>query len=236
MAAVLTQEEDLHFASVMVQYLNAILLTSSELFDLRNELKKTPTKVSPIHNFFFFFMTKERPIRHDHHLLWCFCRLVVVCLSWFPGAVSTLRSCLFYSFAVTAHESWKTMVFLSVPPLAHDCLFPLCVFLLPGLSHVAGELHHVLHPLSLLEPQCCRNSLTLPASSGLSASQCSCQDVVSSFWWFWPGAVYSMGCSVLLQNFSCVCRVLCVQEGMVKACWCGGHCIAEMESWHPRLL
>ncbi|XP_029465094.1 protein VAC14 homolog isoform X2 [Rhinatrema bivittatum] len=44
MADILLREEDLKFASIMVQTLNTILLTSSELFQLRNQLKdlKTP--------------------------------------------------------------------------------------------------------------------------------------------------------------------------------------------------
>lgn len=39
MADILLKEEDLKFASTMVQTLNAILLTSAELFQLRNQLK-----------------------------------------------------------------------------------------------------------------------------------------------------------------------------------------------------
>ena len=46
MAAILGREEDLQFASVMVQSVNMILLTSSELYELRRELKNTPTRVS----------------------------------------------------------------------------------------------------------------------------------------------------------------------------------------------
>lgn len=44
MADILLREDDLKFASIMVQTLNTILLTSSELFQLRNQLKdlKTP--------------------------------------------------------------------------------------------------------------------------------------------------------------------------------------------------
>ncbi|XP_010124950.1 PREDICTED: protein VAC14 homolog, partial [Chlamydotis macqueenii] len=44
MADILLREEDLKFASTMVHTLNTILLTSSELFQLRNQLKdlKTP--------------------------------------------------------------------------------------------------------------------------------------------------------------------------------------------------
>ncbi|XP_078526808.1 protein VAC14 homolog [Lissotriton helveticus] len=44
MADILLREDDLKFASIMVQTLNTILLTSSELFPLRNQLKdlKTP--------------------------------------------------------------------------------------------------------------------------------------------------------------------------------------------------
>ncbi|KAG8143783.1 hypothetical protein E2320_000955, partial [Naja naja] len=39
MADILLREEDLRFASTMVHTLNTILLTSSELFQLRNQLK-----------------------------------------------------------------------------------------------------------------------------------------------------------------------------------------------------
>ncbi|XP_065199328.1 protein VAC14 homolog [Sycon ciliatum] len=69
LASVLSQEEDLHFASVMVQHLNSILLTSGELFDLREEVKKTPTKESCI-----MFSTMFR--------------------SWSHSAVATLSLCL----------------------------------------------------------------------------------------------------------------------------------------------
>ncbi|XP_043937234.1 protein VAC14 homolog isoform X2 [Protopterus annectens] len=43
MAEILLREEDLKFASIMVQNLNTILLTSSELFQLRNQLKDLRT-------------------------------------------------------------------------------------------------------------------------------------------------------------------------------------------------
>ena len=48
MADILLREEDLKFASTMVHTLNTILLTSSELFQLRNQLKdlKTPVWVA----------------------------------------------------------------------------------------------------------------------------------------------------------------------------------------------
>lgn len=45
MADILLREEDLRFASTMVHTLNTILLTSSELFQLRNQLKDLKTLV-----------------------------------------------------------------------------------------------------------------------------------------------------------------------------------------------
>lgn len=47
MADILLKEEDLKFASTMVQTLNTILLTSAELFQLRNQLKDLRTQVMP---------------------------------------------------------------------------------------------------------------------------------------------------------------------------------------------
>jgi len=46
MADILLKEEDLKFASTMVQTLNTILLTSAELFQLRNQLKDLHTQVT----------------------------------------------------------------------------------------------------------------------------------------------------------------------------------------------
>ncbi len=42
---ILSQEKDSEFATSMVDILNSILLTSTELFDLRNSLKDFNTKV-----------------------------------------------------------------------------------------------------------------------------------------------------------------------------------------------
>ena len=42
---ILANEKDSEFAISMVDILNSILLTSSELFDLRNSLKEFNTKV-----------------------------------------------------------------------------------------------------------------------------------------------------------------------------------------------
>lgn len=49
MADILLREEDLKFASTMVHTLNTILLTSTELFQLRNQLKDLKTPVLPTH-------------------------------------------------------------------------------------------------------------------------------------------------------------------------------------------
>jgi len=46
LSEILLHEEDLRFASVMVETLNTILLTSSELFELRSKLKDLKTEVS----------------------------------------------------------------------------------------------------------------------------------------------------------------------------------------------
>ncbi|KAI8491112.1 PtdIns(3,5)P(2) sythesis regulation factor [Branchiostoma belcheri] len=46
LAEILLEEEDLRFAAIMVQTLNSILLTSTELFELRTQLKDLKTKES----------------------------------------------------------------------------------------------------------------------------------------------------------------------------------------------
>ena len=55
MSEILLQESDFQFASLMVRYLNMILLTSSELFDLRDQLRELATAVSRVITFFFNF-------------------------------------------------------------------------------------------------------------------------------------------------------------------------------------
>ena len=46
LAEILLEESNLSFARTMIQTLNVILLTSSELFDLRNKLKDLESLVS----------------------------------------------------------------------------------------------------------------------------------------------------------------------------------------------
>lgn len=46
LAEILKAEENLKFATIMVENLNTILLTSSELFELRSKLKELKTEVS----------------------------------------------------------------------------------------------------------------------------------------------------------------------------------------------
>ena len=46
MSEILEEEKSLHFASVMVQSLNVILLTSSELFEMRMKLRNLESVVS----------------------------------------------------------------------------------------------------------------------------------------------------------------------------------------------
>jgi len=61
LSEILLHEEDLRFASVMVETLNTILLTSSELFELRTKLKDLKTEVSSQkHVLNPFYMTKHR--------------------------------------------------------------------------------------------------------------------------------------------------------------------------------
>lgn len=51
LAKILLKEQNLSFACTMIQTLNVILLTSSELFDLRNKLKHLDSPVSPSRRF-----------------------------------------------------------------------------------------------------------------------------------------------------------------------------------------
>ena len=46
LSEIIVQEEDFQFAALMVRYLNMILLTSSELFDLRNQLRELASQAS----------------------------------------------------------------------------------------------------------------------------------------------------------------------------------------------
>ena len=63
MADILLREEDLTFASTMVHTLNTILLTSTELFQLRNQLKdlKTPVLLTRGLQPASFTCTRARP-------------------------------------------------------------------------------------------------------------------------------------------------------------------------------
>lgn len=49
LAQILLVEENLKFASIMVETLNTILLTSSELFELRSQLKDLKNEVVKFH-------------------------------------------------------------------------------------------------------------------------------------------------------------------------------------------
>lgn len=51
LSEILQQEEDPKFASLMVNNLNMILLTSSELFELRQMLKDLANEVQHFHHF-----------------------------------------------------------------------------------------------------------------------------------------------------------------------------------------
>lgn len=46
LAQILLKESNLKFASLMVEHLNMILLTSSELYELRNNMKELKNDVS----------------------------------------------------------------------------------------------------------------------------------------------------------------------------------------------
>jgi len=57
LAKILLEEQNLSFACTMIQTLNVILLTSSELFDLRNKLRHLDSAVSSQgHNYSDFFV------------------------------------------------------------------------------------------------------------------------------------------------------------------------------------
>lgn len=60
MSSILLVKDDLRFASHMVQTLNTILLTSTELFELRNQLKDLKTQVGRpqlLPSFICFFLS-----------------------------------------------------------------------------------------------------------------------------------------------------------------------------------
>ncbi|XP_053558318.1 protein VAC14 homolog [Bombina bombina] len=89
MADILLREEDLKFASTMVQNLNSILLTSSELFQLRSQLKDLQTPEScnlfcclyrswchnPVATVSLCFLTQN--YKHAYHLIQKFGNLEV---------------------------------------------------------------------------------------------------------------------------------------------------------------
>lgn len=50
LSEILLKEKNLKFAATMVETLNMILLTSAELFELRNQLKEFDTEVSYVIN------------------------------------------------------------------------------------------------------------------------------------------------------------------------------------------
>lgn len=56
LAKILLEEPNLSFACTMIQTLNVILLTSSELFDLRNKLKDLDSLVSILYIFYLYLI------------------------------------------------------------------------------------------------------------------------------------------------------------------------------------
>ena len=56
-------EEDVKFACTMVYTLNKILLTSTELFELRNQLKDLNTKVDTHFSETFFIFQVKKNVR-----------------------------------------------------------------------------------------------------------------------------------------------------------------------------
>lgn len=84
LAKILLQETNLKFASLMVEHLNMILLTSSELFELRNRLKDLNSEVAIVVFFLIAFLTLfYRKI----------VRYFVVCIKL--GATIQLQQCLY---------------------------------------------------------------------------------------------------------------------------------------------
>jgi vacuole morphology and inheritance protein 14 len=96
LADILEKDEDLEFASIMVQNLNIILITSSELADLRKRLKNLDTRVSYLrHNLRFQRLVYVKKnfftmvLFQDGQQLF-----TVLYRSWCHSAVATFSLCL----------------------------------------------------------------------------------------------------------------------------------------------
>lgn len=110
MADILLKEEDLKFASTMVQTLNTILLTSAELFQLRNQLKDLRTQVMwglparmphhthPSKPYFLRFPLEEFP-----HLL-VFFRKAVLC------SVASIALGVTIQWPLFRSASWRRII------------------------------------------------------------------------------------------------------------------------------
>lgn len=94
MADILLKEEDLKFASTMVQTLNTILLTSAELFQLRNQLKDLHTQVT--------FALRSRIFKTDPNPVNPFVLIIIVLHFYFlPFRKAVLFSAVSIALGVT---------------------------------------------------------------------------------------------------------------------------------------
>ncbi|CAD6238651.1 GSCOCG00008503001-RA-CDS [Cotesia congregata] len=95
LAKILLEEQNLRFAGIMIQTLNVILLTSSELFELRNKLKDLKNEVWKNIYLFWSLITIVIVVL----VISCFLqesRKLFVCLyeSWCHNPVATMALCL----------------------------------------------------------------------------------------------------------------------------------------------
>lgn len=82
LADILEKDEDLEFASIMVQNLNIILITSSELADLRKRLKNLETRV----RYFYLLLLGSGVFRQGTNVALGGCyRMANSCLRFYIG-------------------------------------------------------------------------------------------------------------------------------------------------------
>ncbi|CAG5089147.1 Similar to Vac14: Protein VAC14 homolog (Rattus norvegicus) [Cotesia congregata] len=88
LAKILLEEQNLRFAGIMIQTLNVILLTSSELFELRNKLKDLKNEVWKNIYLFWSLITIVIVVLESRKLFVCLYE------SWCHNPVATMALCL----------------------------------------------------------------------------------------------------------------------------------------------
>lgn len=110
LAQILLEEPNLKFASLMVEQLNMILLTSSELYELRTGLKDLNTKVS-INVFILNILITVYSFKiHCTIYYWCLCHSYKPC--FFRGINIIVNIIILYVLNAINHNNnnnWKVL-------------------------------------------------------------------------------------------------------------------------------